>query len=86
LDKKFEDYILTRTENEFIKAEQKKKVELSKQKTKKSNNNIQPIVESKSMSQKRNLPIGMDEEIRKLDIINDIQLIRFFKVELTNYG
>ena len=86
LDKKFEDYILTRTENEFIKAEQKKKVELSKQKTKKSNNNIQPIVESKSMSQKRNLPIGMEEEIRKLDIINDIQLIRFFKVELTNFG
>ena len=45
-----------RTDNEFIQAEQKKKAELSKQKTKKSNNNIQPVVESKSMPQKRELP------------------------------
>ena len=85
LDKKFEDYILIRTENEFIQAEQKKKAELSKQKTKKSNNNIQPVVESKSMPQKRELPTWMEEEIKKLDIIDDRQLIRFFKVELTNF-
>ncbi len=85
LDKKFEDYILMRTENGFMQAEQKKKAELSKQKTKKWNNNIQPIVEVKSIPQKRDLPIWMEEEIKKLDIIDDGQLIRFLKVELTNF-
>jgi len=86
LDKKFEDYILMRTENGFMQAEEKKKAELSKQKTTKWNNNIQPIVEVKSIPQKRDLPIWMEEEIKKLDIIDDRQLIRFFKVELTNFG
>jgi hypothetical protein len=44
-----------RTENEFIKAEQKNKPELIKPKKIKSNN-TQPIIESKTTSQKRDLP------------------------------
>jgi hypothetical protein len=46
-----------RTENEFIQSEEKKKAELSMQKQKKSDSNIQPIVESKSTPQKRDLPM-----------------------------
>ena len=84
LNKKFEDYIFMRAEEEFKKAEQKK-FNISQQKESKPTIKNQTVTDDKIMHQKKDLPVWMEEEIKNLDIIDASQLIRFLKKELTNF-
>lgn len=84
LNKEFEDYIMMRTEEEFKKSEQKK-LKISQQNESKSVTTKQPVIEHKSESKKKDLPMWMEDDIKNMDIIDVNQLIRFFKVELTNF-
>jgi hypothetical protein len=56
LNKKFEDYILTRTENEFVLSEQKR-LKTSQQNESKPVATKQSIIEHKSESKKKDLPV-----------------------------
>lgn len=85
LNKKFEDYIMIRTEKEFEKSEQKK-LEISQQNTSKPVVKDEPVLEFKSESKKKDLPVWMEDDIKNMDIIDENQLIKFFKNELTNFG
>jgi maltose-binding protein MalE len=56
LNKKFEDYMVMRAEKEF-QLSQQKKIKVSQQNDKKTVVKEEPIIESKSESQKRDLPL-----------------------------
>ena len=85
LNKNFEDYILSRAEEEFEKSEQKK-LKVSQQNESKSVATKQSVIEHKSESKKKDLPVWMEDDIKNMDIIDVNQLIKFFKNELTNFG
>jgi len=85
LNKKFEDYMVMRAEKEF-QLSQQKKIKVSQQNDKKTVVKEEPIIESKSESQKRDLPLWMEDDIKNMDIIDVNQLIKFLKNELTNFG
>lgn len=85
LNKNFEDYMVMRVEKEFQLSEQKK-LKASQQNESKPAIVEQSVIESKSESKKKDLPVWMEDEIRDMDIIDVNQLIKFFKNELTNFG
>lgn len=85
INKNFEDYIISRTEKEFKISEQNNLQRFQK-------NEMKPIIvkqsviEEKNESKKKDLPIWMEDDIKNMDIIDVNQLIKFFKIELTNFG
>ena len=85
LNKRFEDYIFMRLENEFRLSEEKRNEELLSQNRSKSIPRTHLVLKDKAVSQKKELPKWMEDDIKNLDIIDDRQLIKFFKVELTKF-